>query len=921
MEKDLQEKRSELVSKVKHFFSSEKTDSADPLAQKRKKVISFFKENKTILFYCALILIIWLGVSIRVSNFPLLKDVTTGEMVSTDLDSHIYYKYAKEILNTGTLSPIDHTRFIPLGAPTANYAFPAYIIYGLYSFLHFFDSSITLDYADIIYPIVAFAIGTVFFFLLARRVFGQYVGLLGSLFLAVMPAFLQRTMGGSSDHDALGIMFFFISLYLFLVAWQAVTTKKALIWGALAGITTGLTGLSWGAWKFVALIFSVFVLLQYLFQKVEKRQIYLYALWFVSAIIVMVGWVPLFPLKSLITSVTTVLPIFVLVVLALDFCIFQQNWLGLKQKVPQKLPPSFVTIIFAFALGVLALLIAIGPMHLTSQLSDAKSLLLHPMGKDRWELTVAEQHQPYFTDVIASFNPKFMGIPALYFLFLIGAILAFYTMVKENKHTSHLVSVYVGFILLLMLTRYSSSGVFNGKSGISIILYFASFIVLAGLTIYFIFRTYRHDKSTYEQLRSWNDGILLLLVWALFMVVAARGAVRLIFIFAPVVALFAAYALIELSRLCLGLKNKNTRIILLVLLALVVVSPLAAPFQGIVSHNYDQSKKQATYSGPPYNQPWQRAGAWVRENTPQDAVFAHWWDYGYWVQNGFERASVLDGANKVKYWNFLMGRHVLTGQTQEEALQFLSVHNATNMLIVADDIGKYTAYSSIGSDKDYDRYSWITTFIMNPKGTQETRNSTVLMFQGSYAFDDDFTWDGHVFPRQGAGIGAVFVPLHLAESNAQNGKFVVGQPTIAVVENGKRTDIPLRCLYLNGQMMKFSQEGYNGCFRIIPILKNDGTLENELGAGLFVSEDGVKTLWTNLYVFDQRNPDYKTSAFELIYGENEAKIPLAIINNQLIGPIKIWKINYPQGFAVDEQTKKEYLGGNEYLPDYFFEVN
>ncbi len=920
-EKDLQDKRSELVSKFKQFFSSEKTDSPDPLAQKRKKVISFFKENKTLLFYCALILIIWLGVSIRVSNFPLLKDVTTGEMVSTDLDSHIYYKYAKEILNTGTLSPIDHTRFIPLGAPTANYAFPAYTIYGLYQFLHFFDSSITIDYVDVIYPIIAFAIGVIFFFLIARRVFGNYVGLLGSLFLAVMPAFLQRTMGGSSDHDALGIMFFFISLYLFLVAWQAVTTKKALIWGVLAGIATGLTGLSWGAWKFVALIFSVFVLVEYLFRKVESRQMYVYALWFISAIIVMVGWVPLFPLKSLVTSVTTILSVFVLVVLAIDFIIFQKNWLGLKQKMPQKLPSSFVSIILAFALGIIGLIILIGPMHLTSQLSEAKSLLLHPMGKDRWELTVAEQHQPYFKDIINSFNPQFVGIPALYFLFLVGAILAFYTMVKENKHTSRLVSVYVGFILLLMLTRYSSSGVLNGKSTISILLYFGSFVALAALMIYFIFRTYHHDKSTYDQLKSWNSGILMLLIWALFMVVAARGAVRLIFIFAPVVALFAAYALVELSHLCFAIKNKGTRAILLILLALVVISPLAAPFQGIIPDNYGQSKKQATYSGPPYNQPWQRAGAWVRENTPQDAVFAHWWDYGYWVQNGFERSSVLDGANKVKYWNFLMGRHVLTGQTQEEALQFLSVHNATNMLIVSDDIGKYTAYSSIGSDKDYDRYSWITTFMMNPKGTQETRNSTVLMFQGSYALDDDFTWDGHVFPRQGAGIGAVFVPLRLAESNASEGKFTLGQPTIALVENGKRTDVPLRCLFVNGQMVKYSTKGYNGCFRIMPILKNDGTVESSFGAGLFVSEEGMNALWTNLYVFDQKNPDFNTSAFELIYGENEAKIPLVIINGQLIGPIKIWKINYPTGFVVDEQTKKEYLGGNEYLPDYFFEVN
>jgi len=114
------------------------------------------------------------------------------------------------------------------------------------------------------------------------------------------------------------------------------------------------------------------------------------------------------------------------------------------------------------------------------------------------------------------------------------------------------------------------------------------------------------------------------------------------------------------------------------------------------------------------------------------------------VQTGFERASVLDGANSIKYWNYLMGRHVLTGQTQIEALEFLKVHDTTHYLIVSDEIGKYTAYSSIGSDQDNDRYSWITTFMLNPQATQETRNETMFVYQGGYMLDDDFLWQGRV---------------------------------------------------------------------------------------------------------------------------------------------------------------------------------
>lgn len=917
---NLQQKRTELTQKVKSFFSTS-DEASDVLSQKRKKVITYLKENKNLWVYLVLIAIILLGGYIRTLNFDLLHDVSNKEWLSVDLDSHIYLKYAKMILTDGSVPDVDTTRFVPIGAPTANYAFMAYVIYFLYTIMHFLVPTVTLGYADVVYPVVAFALGILFFFLLARRLFNDKVALLGSFLLTISPAFLQRTMGGSSDHDALGMMFMFLAMYLFVAAWQAKDMKKTLWWGAAAGVATGLTGLTWGAWKFLALIFGLFVLLEYVFQKIERRHVYMYGLWFVIAVAVMVSWVPLFPLSSLVKSVTTAIPLFILVVLGVDLALFQYHLFGWDKKIGRKLPPAVVSILVAGALGVIGLIVAVGPMHLGSQLQEAKQLLLHPMGKDRWELTVAEQHQPYFTDVLSNFGPEFVGIPVAYFLFLIGTVFAFYAMVKKNEDKIKLVAVYVLFLFSLLWSRYSPEGVLNGSTPLSILLYLGSFIGLAILAVYYILRGYYKDRETYEQLKNWDSNLLFVLVWVLFMVVAARGAIRLLFVFAPVVALLGAYAVVELAKMIWNWKNKSGRVALLVVLLLVLLSPLASPFMGIVPDNYQYSVKQATYTSPPYNQPWQRAGGWVRENVPADAVFAHWWDYGYWVQNGFERASVLDGANKVKYWNYLMGRHVLTGQNQQEALEFLSVHKATHLLVVSDDIGKYTAYSSIGSDENYDRYSWINTFVFNEKGTQETRDATILMFQGSQAFDDDFTWNGEVFPARQSGVGAVFVPFRRVVENETTESVSFGQPTIAIMKENKRTDVPLQCLYFNGKVFRYPAPGYNGCFRVLPVLNNDGKVVNALGGGLFVSEDGMKALWTNLYIFDQQNPTYDTSAFEEVYGVVESGIPLSIYQNRLIGPIKMWKINYPNGFKVDPEMEKRYLGGNEYLPEYFFKVN
>ena len=41
---------------------------------------------------------------------------------------------------------------------------------------------------------------------------------------------------------------------------------------------------------------------------------------------------------------------------------------------------------------------------------------------------------------------------------------------------------------------------------------------------------------------------------------------------------------------------------------------------------------------------WLDTLAWIKDNTPDDAVIASWWDYGYWISTMGERASLADNA-------------------------------------------------------------------------------------------------------------------------------------------------------------------------------------------------------------------------------------------------------------------------------------
>jgi len=41
---------------------------------------------------------------------------------------------------------------------------------------------------------------------------------------------------------------------------------------------------------------------------------------------------------------------------------------------------------------------------------------------------------------------------------------------------------------------------------------------------------------------------------------------------------------------------------------------------------------------------WVDSLNWIKNNTPEDAVFASWWDYGYWISTMGERATLADNA-------------------------------------------------------------------------------------------------------------------------------------------------------------------------------------------------------------------------------------------------------------------------------------
>jgi hypothetical protein len=297
--------------------------------------------------------------------------------------------------------------------------------------------------------------------------------------------------------------------------------------------------------------------------------------------------------------------------------------------------------------------------------------------------------------------------------------------------------------------------------------------------------------------------------------------------------------------------------------------------------------------------------AWVRDNTPIDSVFAHWWDYGYWVQSIGERATILDGGNAVGYWNHFMGRHVLAGNDERTALEFLYAHNGTHLLIDSTEIGKYSAYSSIGSDENYDKFSWIPTTLMDEKQTQETSKEILHVYPIGTVLDEDLiiNRDGKeiLLPQRKAVVAAIVTKEKI------NGVMI--QPEIFFVYNGQQYSEPLRYIYTNKKLQDFGMGIDAGIF-IFPslsITQNNQISVKEKGAAFYLSSRVIHTQLVKLYLFNETSTYFKLTHSEdnLIVADLKKQgmdlgefvyYPLA---GGFQGPIKIWDISYPNNMQLN----------------------
>ena len=798
------------------------SEAVDKIKSSWTKVTSF-----KFLEHSILALIMSIAFYVRTRNLGALN----GKYL-VGLDPYYYFRLAGDVLENGKVLLFDTWRNPPLGSDRGFDLFP-YIMAYWSKFLGFFG--VSREMAHIIYPPISMIFTVLFFYLWLRLLVKKRVAMLAALFLAVIPGFVFRTGAGFADHEAISIMFMFLSLWLFTKADLMDISRNKYLLMLASGVAAFLMGVTWVGYPMLILTISGYLLIKMMLSK--KVGDYSKYLWFAAFVFLMLivgklhwksyGWLIGF----------------------FSFGVLLVNDLLNKRKL--FLPNSVLSI----------LIVGIGGLVLNSlfEFLDLGAFIwsiLNAAGGDKLASTTSEIARTYVTSGHSYImNYGYLTFVALFGVFFLSWKL-FVGISKKLRITLSVIIVISTFILTM--GNWSNEFQFLGSNYI-----YLMFLVAFGLLGYYLYLYYTRRKSFDSLADLKNINLALLLVYFLIMGLLARTGVRFIFVFAPAIAIFSAIAFDDFLMHAKRLKFAQLGVILVIgLMSFTAVGQAA----GV---------SDSMRSGLPGT--WENSMEWISENTPEESVISHWWDYGYWTQAIGNRPSISDGGKPGgQFFIYTLARYGMTHNNINESMEYFSAHEVDYLLYSGEEIGKYGAFAKLGSDKYNDRVSLIGTFAL--QGEDEAREGKKLVYGGNWPIDSPIIEGRKVIP---AGAGRMNkIELYFDDSGN-----VARAPRATIVANGFEREYGIPCLVIDGFKLSFDIESevIDGCIKVIPGVQ--GEYQNPLAGLLFMSNKVKDGLFGRLYVNVEIIPE-----FTEVYSSG---FPVMIYNGQIVGPVKIWKLNYP----------------------------
>jgi len=158
---------------------------------------------------------------------------------------------------------------------------------------------------------------------------------------------------------------------------------------------------------------------------------------------------------------------------------------------------------------------------------------------------------------------------------------------------------------------------------------------------------------------------------------------------------------------------------------------------------------------------WSDAMQWLRENTPEDAVIASWWDYGYWISTLAERKTLADNSTLLDWQIRKIAATYMS--TPEDAWRILTGDADTDVsshyVTLPSDISKPTRQGDDIYDEKQDKLDEFKNWKDDP--SPEKIYDPEIADKYPTLFD---YWESevYVFPPVITGLDADYIIINLA---------------------------------------------------------------------------------------------------------------------------------------------------------------
>jgi len=209
--------------------------------------------------------------------------------------------------------------------------------------------------------------------------------------------------------------------------------------------------------------------------------------------------------------------------------------------------------------------------------------------------------------------------------------------------------------------------------------FFSILMVFAGLGAWLLFQ-----KKVNRSLKIKGDMAAFALIIGFLGIYFSSAFVRLEVFGAISVIILASIGVSVLISKILKEEHKPTSAVtknsFLAIITVLLMVPMVYPEKLNWANNNKGLPITILNSGTHFNistNDWSDAMQWLRENTPEDAAIAAWWDYGYWISTLAERKTLADNSTLLDWQIRKIGATYMS--TPEDAWRILSADADTDV--------------------------------------------------------------------------------------------------------------------------------------------------------------------------------------------------------------------------------------------------